>query len=337
MSTDWKDRAIHRYLSGCRTCQYPQAVLVLGPPGSGKGTVSEELCHAFVPLGQCVVVDPHELACLHPDYHRACQSADQPALGLIRDAAGELATTMLSLAARQGKNVVLDDGIEDPERLAGVVAELKAGGHEITAVVLCADPAQSWRNCQAREAWQAEHTGWARRVEKQLHDAACSQLGEFLNLLESDGRVDRILLVSGDGRTVAEFDRQTGFTPGQCARELQVIQHASSSSLTAPPAAVMANANAGAILIGGLSIRLGHSIAGGSEPRPCQPSVLSTAVPRSPVSASHSVEGQEMLPARFATPLKGPVRTDPQLRERRALRTRILQMVGREPRPEDVA
>jgi hypothetical protein len=191
----WKGYVRERLLSVPAADGRPEAVLVTGQPGAGKGVVTELVCQYFVEEREpCVVVAPGELLYLHPAYAPDAARDDRTAAQGVRPEVAELARELLEQAAAAKKHLVLDDPPADPDAGTALIRALDGHGYHVTVLALSVPPGLSWQAVQDRYAGQREVMGVGRWVDATTHQAACTGLRAFVAAAVRQGLAEVHLL-----------------------------------------------------------------------------------------------------------------------------------------------
>jgi ABC-type oligopeptide transport system ATPase subunit len=199
----------------------PEAVLVLGQSGAGKGVVAEELCQFFLPRGGCVAVDRYDLQYLHPRYSGLMDQDDRAASRAVFSDVVDLVEALYHRALASKKNLVLDGSLLDAASASSAVRELHENGYRMSVLVLCVPPGISWRATQERRENQQRRMGVGRWVGAESHEESCQELLTSLRVLEEQGLADEIHLFTREGDSLFSSYRERGHALGGSERVIR--------------------------------------------------------------------------------------------------------------------
>lgn len=197
----WAAWNIHRWLAGAEPVQDPEAVLVLGQPGSGKSVVTDLLCGHYAPRGNCVVVDPNELLLLHPEY---ASLATDGAFAALVPFSRRLSTELLAAAIDARANIVIDGPTLSAPRLLATIEQLVSANYAVRVISLSVPADQSWEAVEARLAREIAEFGLPRRCDRSAHDDASAALPKCVSAIRESGSAEELLVIARDG-TVVEW------------------------------------------------------------------------------------------------------------------------------------
>ncbi len=191
----WRRRMLRRSLGRVAPSETPQAIIVAGPPGSGKTTVIDEVCRWFADFGQCAVIDSRELALQHPD---VAQWLSEPETELFEDelvsSANKLADELIDTASSLRLPLVIETRCDDATAVLSQARRLREAGYatEVIALMVSLD------ECQQALRERAEF--WQQAIGQTPFELAIS-------VEESQQQLDRLLAALDDDRTVVAIHR----------------------------------------------------------------------------------------------------------------------------------
>jgi predicted kinase len=235
----------------------PEAVLILGQSGTGKGVVAEELCQYFLPRGGCVVVDRYDLQYLHPKYAALLGPDDRDASRAVFADVVDLVEALYHRALAGKRNLVLDGSLMDASSASVAVRELHAQGYRTSVLVLCAPPDVSWRATQERHEDQRRMMGVGRWVDRENHDESCRDLLATLRALEEQGLADAIHLLTREGEGLLSCFRDRSHVPGRAEQRVRACWNPASTAGTSPVAPSPPATPSAVIVAGGRKVKIG--------------------------------------------------------------------------------
>ena len=152
----WRRRMLRRSLGRVAPSETLQAIIVAGPPGSGKTTVIDQVCRWFADFGQCAVIDSRELALQHPDvaHWLSDPEADLFESELI-SAANQLADELIDTASSLRLPLVIETRCDDVTAVLSQARRLREAGYatEVIALMVSFDECRQALRERA-EFWQ---------------------------------------------------------------------------------------------------------------------------------------------------------------------------------------
>jgi hypothetical protein len=224
-SLDW-DGIYHRrirtdLLGGINSSEAPTAVIVRGQPGAGTMYAFERVRMNLATSGEpAALISRRVVAAYHPT-HMLLANSRAPGSETASTVVDRWVTRLISDAASQGLNIVLESGLStgDEERFTSIAAKFKNGGYQVATVNLATDRDQSRQTMLASHD-MAQHFGLpTNALSVSIHDAAYEELGQSLELMEVNRLVDRIQIVTSDGRQLYANQLQAG----QWQREARAV------------------------------------------------------------------------------------------------------------------
>ncbi len=195
----WADHWAQRLLAGVHAGDVPEAVLVLGQPGAGKGTIIEILCRYFSDKGQCVALDPEELVLSHPQFLDTVEANPETVNTDLLPVAHKLIQGMLEVVRSKTFHVLLENIVTDPEHACQCVSELKECGYTVTVMTLVVEPQESWQAFTQRQSELSHYLGTDWQRPRTYHDQAIAKLPALLNALQKSALVDRMVFLTRKG------------------------------------------------------------------------------------------------------------------------------------------
>jgi hypothetical protein len=181
----WKQYLLDRMLSVPSAEGQPEAVLVAGQPGSGKGTLTEAVCQYFCEeKDPAVIIDPDELEYLCPD----------------RAAVGGLLETMLDRATAEKRHLIVDQAFGVDTGIA-LIERLHRQGYRVTVLALRVPPERSWQSATERFASHQEIMGTGRSLTRAEHDAAYAAHTAFIAAARKQALAD-VQMLTREGEVV---------------------------------------------------------------------------------------------------------------------------------------
>ena len=211
-SDAWRRRMLRRSLVRVAPSETPQAIIVAGPPGSGKTTVIDEVCRWFADFGQCAVIDSRELALQHPD---VAQWLSEPETELFESelisAANQLADELIDTASGLRLPLVIETRCDNVTAVLSQARRLREAGYatEVIALTVSLD--------ECRQALRERAEFWQQDIGQTPFESAIS-------VEESQQQLDRLLCELDDNRTVVAIHRID--RRGQLPNQNRVINNA---------------------------------------------------------------------------------------------------------------
>lgn len=201
----WRRRMLRRSLGRVAPSEAPKAIIVAGPPGSGKTTVVDQVCRWFADFGQCAVIDSRELALQHPD---VAQWLSEPETELFESelisAANQLADELIDTASSLRLPLVIETRCDDVTAVLSQARRLREAGYATEVIALMV----SLEEC--RQALRERFEFWQQAIGQTPFESAIS-------VEESQQQLDRLLVELDDDRTVVAIHRidRRGQPPNQ--------------------------------------------------------------------------------------------------------------------------
>jgi hypothetical protein len=203
--TDAESERIYReeirplHLGGVDRSSAPTVVLVGGAPGSGKTvTVPAVAAELAARSGTPVVLSVDELREHHPGWQREAQT-DVRAAERFNPDASTWVNRLYRDAMVENKNIVLETGFKNPQLLSDTVAEFRAAGYRIEAVILAVDEQRTRRSVIGRFLDAQEKGQLPRLVTAARHQEGYEGLRSTVRKAEDSRLVDHIKIVRRDG------------------------------------------------------------------------------------------------------------------------------------------
>ncbi|GAA2120349.1 zeta toxin family protein [Kitasatospora saccharophila] len=175
--------------------EQPVAILVAGPPGSGKTTVADLLHTVLNRRGGAVRTGSDLYKDVHPAY-RALRGRDVRAAGAaVRADVRWWQAGVEEYARAHRLDVLVETALAEPDEARTQAAAYRAAGHRVEVVAVAVALAVSQLGVLARYLAPGDRGGAGRWVSWANHDECARQLARTLDVLETEGLVDRIAVV----------------------------------------------------------------------------------------------------------------------------------------------
>jgi hypothetical protein len=313
----WVEHAVTGWVDVAEGRSAPEAVLVLGQAGAGKGAIAEELCQYFLDRGGCVVIDRYDLQYLHPNYAALLGEDDRAASRAVFSDVVDLVEALYHKSLAGQKNLILDGSLLDAPSASVAVRELHAKGYRTSVLVLCVPPDVSWRATQERHESQRRVMGVGRWVDCASHDESCQEMLAALRAVEEQGLADEIHVLTREGEGLLSSFRACGHVPGRCVHMIESrwnpTPSAGPSRIAPTPSPDPPVASQTVIVAGGRTVKVGSFRAAtrgttASEPAAATPAPTEPRARERPQTGRKGVKIGDFTPVPSATapPTKEP-------------------------------
>jgi len=178
----------------------PTAVLVGGQPGAGKSyALAQVRAHLATTAGPAATISGDELREYHP-YWRSNARIDAQAAHRTQADAGRWYARLTQDGIAKGANLVFETSMRQPDAVVKLAERLRSAGYHVAAVVLAVEKDSSRQATLTRYDVARTVGDVPRFVPAAYHDGAYDRLRDSVARLERERAVDRIQLVTRDGR-----------------------------------------------------------------------------------------------------------------------------------------
>lgn len=197
-------------LDGVAASPSPTAIVVGGQPGAGKSVALAQVrAHLTSTVGPAVTIAADELREYHP-YWRSSARIDAEAALKTQPDAGRWFARLTNEALAKQANVIFETSMRQPEAVVQLASRLRGDGYQVSAVVLTTERDLSRQAVITRYDVARTVGDVPRFVAGGLHDQAFDKLRDTVSRLESERAVDRIQLVTRDGRQLYSNQLHSG-------------------------------------------------------------------------------------------------------------------------------
>lgn len=180
--------------------KHPTAVIVGGQPGAGKSYVLAQVrAHLASTVGIAATIAGDEVREYHP-YWRSHARIDPQAAQRTQADAGAWFARLTTDGIEKKANLIFETSMRQPDAVLKLAERLRGSGYEVGAVVLAVDKDLSRQATLTRYDVARSVGDVPRFVPAALHDGAYDRLRDTVSRLESERAVDRIQLITRDGR-----------------------------------------------------------------------------------------------------------------------------------------
>ncbi|MFJ8444026.1 zeta toxin family protein [Kitasatospora griseola] len=173
----------------------PVAVLVAGPPGSGKTTIGDVLHAVLERRGGAVRVGSDLYKAVHPFYAALLEGDVRAAGAGVRADVRRWQAQVERYARDLGLDVLVETALADADEARAQAAAYRAAGYRVEVVAVAVPLAVSQLGVLARYLASSGRDGAQRWVSWANHDECARQLARTLDVLEAEGLVDRVAVV----------------------------------------------------------------------------------------------------------------------------------------------
>lgn len=204
--TDWESIYARRIspdlLGGIEPSQSPTAVIVRGQPGSGASYALERVrMNLMATAGTAALISSSAVRAYQPTETLVVKPTAPGSKAASSDV-DRWMTRLISDAVSARMNVVLESGLstDGKERFPTLAAMFNEAGYQVAVVNLATDRDQSRQAMLASRDMASQMGMPTVELSFATHDAAYEEVRKTLAELESNCSVDRIQVVTTDGR-----------------------------------------------------------------------------------------------------------------------------------------
>lgn len=193
----------------------PTLVLLAGQPGTGKARSSSILLAAHD--GDLAVLSGDDLRAFHPRFLELTTSRSPEAPQVLARATADWARGCIRYARENRRSLLLEGTFQDPSVAAGTAARFAGEGFQTRAVVVASRRAESLLSVASRYLRDVQADVHARYTSREAHNRGFEATRTLVATLEETASVDRLTVLSRDGRTVFDGHRTDGGFGGASA------------------------------------------------------------------------------------------------------------------------
>ncbi|AJF70359.1 zeta toxin family protein [Streptomyces vietnamensis] len=205
----------------------PVAVLVGGPPGSGKSTVCQVLKAMLDRRGGAVLIGRDLYKSAHPAYRRLLHSDDRTAGVRVRPDVLRWQAEVEEYVRERRFDALVETPVVDPEQARAY----RDAGYRVEVVVVAEAEAVTQLSVLERYMAQVAEDGAGRYVSWDNHDQCVRRLPESLETIERERLADQVMVVRRDLQVLYN-NQLTGPAPAVGAH--RALQAARTRPWTAP-------------------------------------------------------------------------------------------------------
>ena len=189
----------HQHLEGRKASRKPQAIILLGQPGSVSDGLMTSITQNF-PDKDFVLIDEGNLRRQHPKYEQSAMECDRAVLGQITADAQDWEKSLMQTAMKGQLNLV----IRDSHCEAGIVNEtlkrLRENGYTSSIYVVSAHERESILSLYQKYEGAIATQGYSERPQISEHDKSYEALPETVKKVEDEKSADEIIIADNNGQ-----------------------------------------------------------------------------------------------------------------------------------------
>lgn len=210
--------------------EQPVAVLVGGPPGSGKSTACQVLKEMLDRRGGAVLIGPDLYKSAHPAYRRLLRSDDRTAGVKVRPDVLRWQAEVEEHVRGQRFDALVETPPADPEQARAY----RAAGYRVEVVVLAEAEAVTQLSVLERYLAQVAEDGAGRYVSWDNQDQVMRRLLRSVEVIETERLADRVMVVRRDLQVLYDSGPGTDEAGPSPAGAHQALRAARARPWTAP-------------------------------------------------------------------------------------------------------
>ncbi|MEU3706975.1 zeta toxin family protein [Streptomyces anulatus] len=195
---DWTGDAVSQ--------EQPVAVLVAGPPGSGKSTACELLKAVLDRRGGAVLIGRDLYKSAHPEYRRLLRLDDRTAGVRVRPDVLRWQAQVEEYVRGRRMDAVVETPVADPEQARAY----RRSGYRVEVLVIAEAAARTELSTLDRYLGQAAAEGEGRYVSWGNQDACRLSLPRSLKVIETEGLAHRVTVARRDLEVLYTHEQNAG-------------------------------------------------------------------------------------------------------------------------------
>jgi predicted ABC-type ATPase len=206
------------------TRQHPEAVLLAGQPGSGKGHLRKGMkVRLDRDGGGVIVVDPDDLRPYHPRYAEHAERDARTASTKVHHDASLWAKELRQAAIDQKMNLIVDGTFSDREKATALCRDLKKNGYNVEVHALVVDKKTSFESVEKRfnvamKRRAAGRSAIPRYVPREIHDEAYKGMPLSFEAIERGKLADRVEVTDREGNILYRSDKHRAYSEKENAK-----------------------------------------------------------------------------------------------------------------------
>lgn len=211
----WKTLAAERFLGEMRSQEVPWVIIVTGQPAAGKSVVIDSLQSGPLNGKQSVLIDPSELAELHPARPVLLQNGEYEAVDSLRSDAAQLASSLLDRAVEARSHLVLACTFDGSASAEGLVGYLHENGYAIHVLAVAVSPITTRQDYVKRRQVSMPISRGDGAQDVSYHDSMYERFLDATSWLEESTECE-LTLIDRTGNVLAQKSSDQVLAAGKC-------------------------------------------------------------------------------------------------------------------------
>lgn len=186
----------------------PTLVILSGQPGAGRSRATTQLIDEYD--GDLAVVSGDDLRGFHPRFVELAMAGSTEASQILAQASADWVRGCIRFARENRRSLLLEGTFQDPSAVAATAARFAAEGFRTRAVVVGTRRAESLLSVASRYLRDVQTGGPARYTSREAHDRGLDATRALVAAVPETPAIDRLTVLSRDGRTVFDAHRADG-------------------------------------------------------------------------------------------------------------------------------
>lgn len=189
---------IAAYTRGATPSEDPQAFILGGQPGSGKG---ELITQAQKIVGSNIVVcNADDYRVMHPHFKNIVKDYEDIYPELTAGYAQIWNNRLREYCESNKLNYILETTFSSGEKMNETIAQIKAKGYQVSVMILAVNQHLSFLGTRMRYEVMYERDGYGRTVAKHAHDERYEKIIPTLHLVEREKLYDHLYIYARASR-----------------------------------------------------------------------------------------------------------------------------------------
>ena len=188
-----------QHLEGRQASRTPQAIILLGQPGSVSDGLMTSITQNF-PDKDFVLIDEGNLRRQHPKYEQSAMEGDRAVLGQIKADAQDWEKSLMQTAMKSQLNLVIRDSHCEAGTVSETLRKLRENGYTSSVYVISAHERESLLTLYKGYEGEISTQGYSEKPQIAEHDKSYEALPETVKKIEDEKSADEIIISDSNGQ-----------------------------------------------------------------------------------------------------------------------------------------